>query len=180
MGEEIERKFLVKSNSWRKNIEKSAKIRQGFFLSIKDRAVRIRVKGKQGFITMKSESHGFTRKEFEYEIPVVDAEEILETLCTKPIVEKTRNWVTYADKVWVIDDFHGANNGLIMAEIELDSEMEDVARPDWAGNEVSDNPRYYNVYLARHPFTTWDLNPKTELGRVHLEHSGGISDDDAS
>ena len=160
MATEIERKFLVLGDGWRGQ-GKSQLIRQGFFLSVKDRGVRLRVIGDKAFITMKSESIGFTRKEFEYEIPMEDATEILSTLCEPPLVEKTRNWLSHKGKTWVVDEFHGENDGLILAEIELDSEDETVERPDWAGMEVSDNPRYYNIYLAKHPYKSWHLNPKS-------------------
>ncbi|MGN7612375.1 CYTH domain-containing protein [Magnetococcales bacterium HHB-1] len=164
MGKEIERKFLVSGDGWRDS-ERTRLIRQGFFLSVKDRAVRVRIMGTKAFLTMKTETRGFTRAEFEYEIPISDAEEILNDICEKPLIEKTRHWLTFAGKEWVIDEFHGDNDGLILAEIELDDEMEKVERPDWAGMEVSDNPRYYNVYLAKHPFNTWNLNPKCGPGQ---------------
>ena len=167
MATEIERKFLVHGERWREK-GTPTKIRQGFFLSVNDRGVRIRIKGDEAFITMKSEAHGFTRHEFEYKIPMTDAKEMLDTLCERPLVEKTRYALYHAGKRWVVDEFHGDNDGLIMAEVELESEMETIERPDWAGMEVTDNPRYYNIYLARHPFNTWYLNPKSPTGKEHL------------
>lgn len=167
MATEIERKFLVVGDVWRGQ-GRSVLIRQGFFLSVNDRGVRVRIKGNKAYVTMKTESQGFTRQEYEYEIPMADATEMLDTLCQLPLVEKTRHFIEYAGKKWSVDEFHGENDGLIMAEVELDDEMEKVERPDWIGMEVSDNPRYYNIYLSRHPFTRWYLNPKSPTGREHL------------
>ncbi|MBF0187346.1 MAG: CYTH domain-containing protein [Magnetococcales bacterium] len=168
MAKEIERKFLVKGDSWRGQ-GKSRLIRQGFFLTDDDRSVRVRILGEQAFLTLKASMSGFSRFEFEYEIPMHDAQELLDKLCGRPLVEKTRNWVEYGGRSWVVDEFHGENEGLFLAEVELDDESDTVERPEWCGKEVSDNPRFYNAYISRHPFMTWNLHPKSELGKEYAE-----------
>ena len=153
MGIEIERKFLVKDDSWKADADHGRGCRQGYLLSDGGMTVRIRVIGEKAFLTVKGASSGISRTEFEYEIPTVDAEALLE-LCDT-LVEKVRYLVPYAGMVWELDVFAGANEGLVMAEIELESEEQEVGLPEWAGEEVSGDARYYNAYLAKHPFTDW-------------------------
>ncbi len=153
MGIEIERKFLVRDGSWKTDADQGRLCRQGYLLSDGGMTVRIRVIGDQAFLTIKGPTNGISRKEFEYEIPSADAEALL-ALCGK-MVEKVRHLVTYAGMVWELDVFAGANEGLVMAEIELVSEEQPFGLPEWAGEEVTGDPRYYNAYLAKHPFTDW-------------------------
>lgn len=155
MGYEIERKFLVRGE-YKSQSSKSFPIRQGY-LSVSDTSViRVRVKGKKAFITIKrtlSESQ-IKRHEWEYEIPVEDAEEML-LLCENPVVEKTRYLVDYAGHLFEVDEFYGDNDGLVIAEIELEDEKEPFDRPGWLGDEVTGDERYYNSYLSMHPYKEW-------------------------
>jgi adenylate cyclase len=153
MGIEIERKFLVKDDSWKAAADQGRVCRQGYLLSDGGMTVRIRVIGETAFLTIKGPTNGFSRKEFEYEIPAADAEALL-ALCGNR-VEKVRYLVSYAGMVWELDVFAGANEGLLMAEIELESEGQKFEFPEWVGEEVSGDSRYYNAYLATHPFTGW-------------------------
>lgn len=153
MGIEIERKFLVKDGSWKAAADTGRGCRQGYLLSDGGMTVRIRVIGEKAFLTLKGPSNGISRMEFEYEIPCADAEALL-ALCGKR-VEKVRHLVSYAGMVWEVDVFAGANEGLVMAEIELEAEGQKFELPEWVGEEVSGDPRYYNAYLADHPFTGW-------------------------
>jgi adenylate cyclase len=155
MGLEIERKFLVKDNSWVAASLGGERILQGYLASTERATVRVRVKGAQGFVTIKGVTEGVTRHEFEYEIPVEEAQEMLGGLCILPVIEKTRHRVPVGKHVWEVDVFAGANAGLVVAEIELTAEDEAFERPRWAGEEVSDDPRYRNSSLARHPFGQW-------------------------
>lgn len=154
MPKEIERKFLTTSESWRANTNKAIAIKQGYLNSAPGRTVRVRIAGDQGYLTIKGRSVGITRPEFEYEIPVVDALEMM-GLCEQPVIEKTRYLVTEYGKTWEVDVFTGANDGLILAEIELDSEAEEFVLPAWAGEEVSTDARYFNSSLIRMPFGDW-------------------------
>ena len=152
---EIERKFLIKDESWRNEIGDSTKVRQGF-LSIDQKAtVRVRRVLDLGVITVKGITEGISRSEFEYEIPKVDADEMLETLCLGTVIEKVRHRILRDDLVWEIDEFLGGNMGLILAELELRSEDQDFERPSWLGEEVSYDPRYFNAYMATKPHSEW-------------------------
>lgn len=153
MGIEIERKFLVKDASWKAMAGEGLVCRQGYLCSSGGRTVRIRVLGDQAFLTIKGPSTGISRDEFEYEIPMDDAEAMLK-LCDG-LVEKTRYLLIHAALQWELDVFAGANTGLIMAEIELNSEAQPIDLPSWAGLEVTGDKRYYNAYLAQHPFSQW-------------------------
>lgn len=153
MGTEIERKFLVRGDAWRA-LGRAAVFRQGYLSTVKERTVRIRVVGDQGWITVKGLTVGATRAEFEYAIPVNDAQEMLE-LCAQPLIEKTRTVVDLGDLQWEIDEFTGPNEGLIVAEVELQRGDQEIDLPDWVGDEVTDDPRYYNANLTAHPFSTW-------------------------
>jgi CYTH domain-containing protein len=154
MAREIERKFLVEGTGYK---EGNAPLlyRQGYLNTGPERTVRIRVAGDKGFITIKGRTEGITRSEFEYEIPVGDADIILNTLCDKPIIEKLRYLYEHEGRVWEIDEFLGENEGLIVAETELESEEEDFSMPVWISAEVSDDPRYFNSNLIRNPYRKW-------------------------
>lgn len=154
MGLEIERKFLVVSEAWREAMIDQTEILQGYLV---DGAltVRARLKGERAFLTLKGETQGLSRAEFEYEIPPQDAREMLSTLAVLPIIEKIRHRVRHAGHIWEVDVFAGENRGLVMAELELVSEDEPFERPDWIGQEVSHDPRYRNRNLAEHPFNQW-------------------------
>ena len=154
MPKEIERKFLVNSLEF-KNLSRGFLIRQGFLSSDKERVVRIRIIEDKAFITIKGISTGASRSEFEYEIPKVDAEIIMNELCEKPIIEKYRYRINSGNLVWEVDEFIGLNEGLIIAEIELEQENQKFDIPDWISKEVTDDPRYYNSNLIRNPFTIW-------------------------
>ncbi|MCK7501223.1 MAG: CYTH domain-containing protein [Comamonadaceae bacterium] len=155
MGIEIEHKFLIRDERWRQLVERSVRMRQGYLTSDVRCSVRVRVAGGQGFLNIKSGTLGIQRSEYEYPIPLAEAEEILDTLCEKPLLEKTRHFVRSGGRVWEIDEFAGDNTGLIVAEVELSHPDELFARPDWLGEDVSHDIRYYNSQLARHPYNTW-------------------------
>lgn len=151
---EIERKFLLKNDFWREEVQRSQEIRQGYLNSDPERAVRVRVKGKKGVLTIKGLGNGISRPEFEYSIPLEEAKQLL-ALCEKPLIEKVRYEVRIENHLWEIDEFTGANAGLVVAEIELLSEDEAFIRPAWLGEEVTDDVRYFNVELVRCPYSEW-------------------------
>jgi len=155
MGIEIERKFLVVGDGWKAVAGEGVACRQGYLDSCPGTTVRVRIIGEQAFLTIKGATSGITRSEFEYEIPVPDATEML-ALCRDAIVEKRRHFIQHDGRVWELDVFSGANDGLVMAEIELESEEQPFGLPEWAGPEVSADPRYRNGHLARHPFSEWN------------------------
>lgn len=150
---EIERKFLVASSSWQAHTSSSVPIEQGYMCN--SPTVRVRRYGDQGFLTIKGPTQGISRAEFEYEIDPDEAQAMLDTLCLPGRIKKVRHILEHAGKEWVIDEFALENQGLVLAEIELSSEDEQFERPDWVGEEVSDDPRYFNSALARTPFSTW-------------------------
>jgi adenylate cyclase len=154
---EIERKFLVKSDQFKKEAFAQHKIAQGYLSSLPERTVRIRIKGERGFITIKGigRQGGMSRFEWENEIPLGEALELLK-LCEKGKIEKTRFEIQSGSHVFEVDEFYGENEGLIMAEIELDSETETFEKPDWLGEEVINDKRYYNAYLSKNPFKNWE------------------------
>ncbi|MBE9012961.1 CYTH domain-containing protein [Pseudanabaenaceae cyanobacterium LEGE 13415] len=153
MGVEIERKFLVKNDQWRKLAEGEL-YRQGYIPTLES-TVRIRVIRDRGFITIKGRTQGISRAEYEYEIPLEDATQMLDTLCKPPLIEKHRHKIELNGLVWEVDEFLGANRGLTIAEVELKSADQSIDLPDWIGEDVSHDPRYYNSNLAQHPYTTW-------------------------
>ncbi len=155
MGIEIEKKFLLRNDAWRTEADAGTAFRQGYLVGSDKASVRVRIEGDNANINIKSATLGITRQEFEYPIPLEDAQNLLENLCEKPLIEKTRYHVRHTGHVWEIDVFEGENAGLVVAEIELDDEDEAFARPDWLGEEVSGDPRYYNVSLVKHPFCDW-------------------------
>ncbi|MBC8478425.1 MAG: CYTH domain-containing protein [Candidatus Delongbacteria bacterium] len=151
---EIERKFLVSGDGWR---DQAPGIRylQGYLSADPQRVVRVRSYEQRGFLTIKEGAQGITRREFEYEIPYTEASYLLDNVCLQPLVEKTRHRITMAELAWEIDQFHGVNSGLIIAEIELPTSDTSFDLPEWIGREVTDDPRYYNANLARNPYTAW-------------------------
>lgn len=153
---EIERKFLVLSHDFIKESFRHNRIVQGYLNSNPERTVRIRIKGNKGFLTIKGKGNesGTTRLEWETEIPLQDAEKLL-PLCEKGVIEKVRYEVKVGKHVFEVDVFSGENDGLIMAEIELQSEEEAFEKPIWIGREVSNDVKYYNAYLSHHPFKSW-------------------------
>ena len=154
MAKEIERKFLVVGDGWRALADGVA-YRQGYLSTVKERTVRVRTIGDTGYLTIKGVTVGATRSEFEYPIPAIDANEMLDDLCEKPIIEKNRYKIPVGDVTWEVDEFFGVNNGLIVAEVELQSEDQSFSKPDWIGAEVTGDPRYFNANLIANPFSTW-------------------------
>ena len=154
MGKEIERKYLIKDDTWRKNASGTT-YRQGYLSTVKERTVRVRTIDDKGFLTIKGITIGATRREYEDEIPMADANEMLDELCEKPIIEKTRFKISHAGLIWEIDEFAGVNQGLIVAEVELESEDQNIDFPPWVGEEVSGDPRYFNSNLIANPYTNW-------------------------
>ncbi len=145
MGKEIERKYLLEGNDW-KSLGKGTPFRQGYLNTQKERVVRARTMGEKAALTIKGITVGATRLEFEYDIPFADCESLLE-LCEQPLIEKTRYKVSHGGLVWEIDEFHGVNEGLTVAEVELESEDQPYIKPDWAGEDVTGKPEYYNSNL---------------------------------
>lgn len=154
VGVEIERKFLVSDDRWRDGAEGVA-MRQGYLCADGQRTVRVREAGDRAWITIKGPSEGLTRAEFEYEIPRRDAGYLLDHLCARPLIEKTRWALRHGAHTWEIDEFGGQNAGLIVAEIELASEDETFEPPPWLGHEVTGDRRYSNAALVRRPYSTW-------------------------
>lgn len=154
MPKEIERKFLVIGEDWR---GKNAGIfyRQGYLSTQRDCSVRIRAGEGKGYLTIKGETHGAVRDEFEYEIPIEDANELLSKFCRHPLIEKKRYEIQHKGLGWEIDEFTGENEGLVVAEVELADENEKIDLPEWIGEEVTGDPKYYNVNLVKHPFSKW-------------------------
>ncbi|MFO7580957.1 CYTH domain-containing protein [Guyparkeria sp.] len=155
MAREIERKFLLADWSWREEVERSDRLVQGYLNEEGGASVRVRHNGRQAFLNIKSRTLGISRDEFEYEIPMADAERMLDHLTCGPVIDKTRHFVRRDGLLWEIDEFHGANDGLVVAEVELEHEDQAFERPDWLGEEVSHDPRYYNVSLVKKPYSQW-------------------------
>ncbi len=154
MGIEIERKFLLVGEAWKK-LAQGIRYRQGYLSTTKESTVRVRTIENTGYLTVKGESQGATRSEFEYEIPVEDANAMLDQLCAKPLIEKNRYKIKYEGFTWEVDEFFGENQGLVVAEVELESEDQTYAKPEWVGVEVTEDHRYFNSNLARHPYCRW-------------------------
>ncbi len=155
MAIEIEHKFLVKNESWRQQVSHSVHYRQGYLCGNDKTSIRIRTSNSNAWLNIKSATIGNHRQEFEYEIPLPDADEMLNTLCHHPLIEKTRHFVTYEQHLWEIDEFGGDNAGLIVAEVELKNLEESFSIPDWAGQEVTADLRYYNNNLCKNPYKNW-------------------------
>ena len=154
MGTEIERKFLVTENSWR-SLAAGVKYRQGYLNSAKERTVRVRTIDDKGFLTIKGITTVASRAEYEYEIPVGDADALLDDLCEKPLIEKNRYKIDFEGFVWEVDEFFGENQGLIVAEVELESEDQAFGKPGWIGEEVTGDPKYFNSNLINNPYLKW-------------------------
>lgn len=155
MGIEIERKFLVIGDDWRQHVARREFFRQGYLANEGGCSVRVRIAGQRAWINLKGRVQGARRLEFEYEIPAGEAAEILDQLSHEGSLEKYRHWINVGSHEWEVDEFLGANAGLIVAELELDDENETFERPLWLGAEVTDDVRYYNSSLARTPWLTW-------------------------
>lgn len=160
MATEIERKFLLISDAWRALVSCSESFRQGYLNNSKRASVRVRIADEQATLNIKGMTIGVQRLEYEYSIPLAEATELLDGLCERPLIEKTRHFVEYGGKTWEIDEFHGDNAGLIVAEVELDAVDETIALPTWAGKDVSHLERYYNVCLTKHPFSQWSAEER--------------------
>ncbi|QQZ30659.1 CYTH domain-containing protein [Thiothrix subterranea] len=160
MATEIERKFLLVSDAWRALISRSESFRQGYLSSSKRASVRVRIADDTATLNIKGMTLGVQRPEYEYEIPLPDATELLDQLCERPLIEKTRHFIEFGGKLWEIDEFHGDNAGLIVAEVELDAPDEVIPMPDWAGADVSHLERYYNVRLTQYPYSQWSAEER--------------------
>ena len=158
MAIEIEHKFLLANSAWREQITRSVKYRQGYLNAQATSSIRIRISDDHAWLNIKSATIGAYRHEYEYEIPLPDANEIITTLCRKPIIEKTRHFVINDGNTWEIDEFDGDNQGLCVAEIELSETGQSFSKPPWLGEEVTHDLRYYNNHLAIHPYSKWREN----------------------
>ena len=156
MSIEIERKFLVVGTAWRQG--SGVRFSQGYLNRDKDRTVRVRLAGEQAFLTVKGRSAGASRAEFEYEVPLADGQELLK-LCERPLIEKIRRVIPHEGSTWEVDEFLGENAGLVVAEIELQSEAQAFVRPAWLGEEVTSDSRYFNSSLSLNPFSQWKAEP---------------------
>lgn len=161
MATEIERKFLLRDERWRAAVARSETMHQGYLAGSEQCSIRIRITGKVAHLNIKSATLGITRSEFEYEVPLSDADVMLNSLCGDRTLDKTRHYVHHAGHEWEIDEFHGANAGLVVAELELGAVDEAFATPPWLGEEVSDDPRYYNSRLVERPFGSWPEHGKS-------------------
>jgi adenylate cyclase len=155
VGIEIERKFLVVNDGWREAVVGSTRYRQGYLSRSATASVRVRTDGARARLNIKSTADGIHRSEYEYPIPLADAEEMLDRLALPPLIVKTRHLVDYGGRRWEVDVFEAENAGLVLAEIEIESADADVALPPWVGAEVSSDPRYYNTSLSTHPYSEW-------------------------
>jgi len=156
MAVEIERKFLLLNDSWRKEASVPVRYRQGYLTGTDKSSVRVRIQGDKAFLNIKSAALGIRRQEYEYSIPLDDAEKLLDDLCNKPLIEKYRYFIKRGQHTWEIDEFLGDNQGLVVAEVELQSENDDIEKPAWLGEEVSEDTRFYNVCLVTHPYKDWE------------------------
>jgi CYTH domain-containing protein len=154
MGREIERKYLLKGTAWKEGATGTF-YRQGYLSTVKERTVRVRTIDEEGFLTIKGITEGISRLEFEYPIPVADASKMLDELCPRPLIEKARYKIEYGGLVWEVDEFFGDNEGLVVAEVELSDEDQEISLPEWIGEEVSGDPRYFNSNLTVHPYSEW-------------------------
>lgn len=169
MGVEIERKFLLVSDAWRAEVSRSQRLVQGYLVSAAAvtsgaarSSVRVRIGGEQAWLNIKSSNLGAARDEYEYEVPLADAEAMLARLCDG-VVEKIRHYVAHANHEFEIDEFFGANDGLVVAELELDAVDEAYERPAWLGAEITHLPRYYNLNLIAHPYSVWSAAEREGL-----------------
>ena len=154
MPREIERKFLLKNDTWRVLAHRAQPMRQGYLATGGQLSVRVRIAGDEAWLNIKAGGLVASRQEYEYSIPLDEAGELLD-LADRPLIEKTRHLVTHGGMTWEIDEFHGENAGLVVAELELEREDEEFEHPPWLGLEVTQQRRYYNVCLATHPYRAW-------------------------
>jgi len=159
MAVEIERKFLISNDAWRQFSDAGNRMQQGYFAGPTETqpsaSIRVRIDNDHAYLNIKSYELSISRQEYEYEIDRGDAKTMLKTLCEKPLIEKVRYKIVAGEHTWEIDVFEGDNEGLIVAEIELTHENQHFTKPSWIGDEVSDDPRYYNVSLIKHPYKEW-------------------------
>ena len=156
MALEVEHKFLLANDDWRDEVDHAVYYKQGYLSGSPLSSVRVRISDTHAWLNIKSATIGTYRQEFEYEIPLADANAILDDLCHKPVIEKVRHFVSHQDHLWEIDEFKGDNAGLIVAEIELSQIGESFAKPHWIGAEVTDDLRYYNNNLTKNPYKNWN------------------------
>jgi len=162
MPVEIERKFLVTGDAWRQAVARSERFRQGYLATTASSSIRVRVAGARAWIGVKGRSVGMSRPEYEYEIPVAHANEMLAALCDEGRLEKVRHWIPVGGREWEVDEFLGDNAGLVVAELEIEREDAEFERPAWLGREVTDDVRYYNASLARRPYGSWSRSGQGE------------------
>jgi adenylate cyclase len=155
MGLEVERKYLVANECWRRHVGPGTPYVQGYVSVDPERSVRVRIAEGKATLNVKREVTSAIRDEFEYPIPAEDADQILASICIQPLVEKTRYTVQAGDLKWEIDEFSGANRGLVIAEVELEDDRRQIVAPDWVGEEVTGDPRYFNINLVKHPYSEW-------------------------
>ncbi len=155
MATEIERKFLLVSDAWRQLVVRAETFRQGYLSNNPRASVRVRIANDMATLNIKGMTIGVQRPEYEYTIPLAEAAELLNQLCERPLIEKTRHFVEFGGNLWEIDEFHGDNAGLVVAEVELDSPDQVIMMPAWAGKDVSHVERYYNVRLTQYPYNRW-------------------------
>ena len=164
MAREIERKFLVKNQDWKHQAHKQTHFAQGYLNDISSSeaksSVRVRIEGKKANMNIKSLEIGLSRDEYEFAIPLEEAQKILSTLSVGPLIEKIRSLVKVGQHTWEVDEFLGDNQGLVVAEVEMSAEDEAVEIPDWAGREVTEEVRFYNISLSKQPFNQWDKDEK--------------------
>ncbi|WP_029934798.1 CYTH domain-containing protein [Thiomicrospira pelophila] len=164
MAREIERKFLLANETWRQSVKKQTRFLQGYLNQIEESSskssVRVRIEGEVANLNIKSLEIGLSRDEYEYSIPLADAEKMLKKLSVGPVIEKVRYLVEHAGMTWEIDEFFGDNAGLVVAEVELESETQSLSLPPWAGAEVTHDVKYYNISLSKHPYKEWTLDEK--------------------
>jgi adenylate cyclase len=158
MAVEIERKFRVINDAWRAGTSTSTLLRQGYLANTARASIRVRLAGEQGWLSVKAMTPGRSRAEYEAAIAAVDANEMLDRLCDGPLIEKWRHIVPHAGNRWEVDEFLGENAGLVIAELELESEQQDFARPEWLGAEVTEDQRYFNFRLSQQPYRHWPEN----------------------
>lgn len=175
MGKEIERKYRVQSEAWRDQSQSKAKIQQGYLSTDEARNVRIRIEEDKAFVTIKGKPKGHTRSEYEYPIPIHDAKQIIDNLCLKPLITKTRYKIPMGKLTWEVDEFSGENSPLILAELETPSQKPSSHKPDWVGDEVSDDPRYLNINLVDHPYSEWADNAHQRQTRFSFKRSESVA-----
>jgi len=158
-GKEIERKFLVSGDAWRKGAQGTF-YRQGYLVASDARAVRVRVAGEKAYLTIKGRKTGLSCPEYEYPMAVAEAKDVLERICLRPFIEKVRYVLDFKGMNWEIDEFTGENEGLVLAEVELAQEHQMIELPAWVGREVSLDPKYWNVNLMKHPYCRWSPEMK--------------------